>query len=84
MRAGLAATANRTFVDGQRAFASVTYIDPFTQVDHNVPIIFQKNARHAYQDEVRAAWLPQQDGKVLNAEFVVLGSLEPIAELISI
>lgn len=66
------------------AFSPVTYVDPLTQFEETVPILLQKHARHAYQDELRAMWLPQIGGQELKTEFLQIGSLESIAELVSL
>lgn len=66
------------------AFSPVTYVDPLTQIEESVPILLQKHARHAYQDEARAIWLPQRGTQALSAAFVEIGSLESIAELVVI
>jgi hypothetical protein len=65
-------------------FGPVTYVDPITQIEQDIPIALQKNARHSNQDEVRGAWLPQQGAKNIQVEYVRLGSLESMAQLISV
>lgn len=66
------------------AFSPATYVDPLTQVERGVPILFQKDARYAYQDECRAVWLPQRGVSAITRTFAKLGNLETMAELVSI
>jgi hypothetical protein len=64
------------------AFAPAHYVDPLTQIEDDVLLPLQKHARYSYQDEVRAAWVPRQRHVPLSVEFVEIGNLEAIAELI--
>lgn len=65
------------------AFRQVSYVDPLTQMEDDVPLPLQKHARYMYQDEVRAVWLPKRDVPKLDKPQVVeLGNIEKIAEAI--
>ena len=64
-------------------FSPVTYIDPITQSNKEIPIPFQKNARHAYQKEVRAVWLPAKS-EALDVKYVELGGLSDIACMVAL
>ena len=66
----------------QHAMNRVVYVDPMTQFEDEIPVAFQKHARHAYQDEVRAVWIPKGSRVDLTPRILEIGSLESIAELI--
>ena len=64
------------------SFCPVDYIDPFTETASGIHVAHRKHARYAYQDELRAAWLPKAKSIPLRVHFVTLGNLEDIAKLI--
>ena len=66
----------------QHALTHVVYVDPLTQFEDEVRIAFQKHARHAYQNEVRAIWIPKGGRESLAPRLLEIGSLESIAEVI--
>ncbi len=64
------------------SFQPVTYVDPMTEKGSGTPIVFRKNFRYSYQQEWRAAWLPSRPALQLDAQFVEIGALDDIADLI--
>ena len=53
-------------------FSAVTYTDPLTESGTGIHITLRKNARYAYQDEMRAVWLPKNRSASLKEQFVSL------------
>ena len=66
------------------AFSAVTYVDPFTETGKGVHLALRKNARFAYQDELRAVWLTRNSTSPLSPQSVALGCLSDIASLIDL
>lgn len=66
------------------AFSAVTYVDPLTETGKGVHLALRKNARFAYEDEVRAVWLVKDKTSLLSVESVPLGCLSGIARLIDL
>jgi hypothetical protein len=66
------------------AFSAVNYVDPLTETGKGINLALKKNARFAYQDEVRAVWLARNTATSLTVQFVSLGCLTDIARLIDL
>lgn len=66
------------------ALSAVTYVDPLTETGKGVHLTLRKNARFAYQDEVRAVWLVNHRTSPLPVQFVTIGCLNNIARLIDL
>lgn len=66
------------------AFLRVAYVDPLTETGKDVNISFKKHARYQYQNEMRGIWLSKTPTEPLEVQFVEIGKLSDIAELVTI
>jgi len=66
------------------AFVAVDYVDPMTETGKGIHISCKKDARYAYQDEMRGIWLPKYHSNQLQVQLVEIGNLSDIAELITL
>ena len=70
----------------------VTYVDPLGAVPpkpvvpegSDVPIVFLKHFRHAYQDEMRYVWVPKEPARGLEKTVISIGPITDIAELLRV
>jgi hypothetical protein len=79
----LLSTVHKALDARGHTFSGVTYVDPLTERGEGVHLALRKNARFAYQDEVRAVWLAKNKGP-LRIQFVTLGCLSDVASLIDL
>lgn len=70
--------------DWAARFDAVDYLDPLNTKPKEVRAYFAKHFRYAYQNEVRVIWLPPKPSPKLQPVSASLGSLEDIAELLTV
>jgi hypothetical protein len=74
----------RKMPEGVAQVGAVKYLDPLNTMPDKIKLFFSKHFRYAYQNEFRVAWLPQKPISKLQPLFISLGSLEDIAEILTV
>lgn len=70
---------------GYEGFAgNVKYLDPLLCDPHKIDINFAKHFKYAYQNEYRIIWAPREPVTELEPIYLTIGSLDDIAEVITI
>lgn len=73
-----------TLPDFEGFAQSVRYLDPLLCDPSQIDVNFAKHFRYAYQNEYRAIWAPREALTDLPIEFINIGSLDGIAEIVEL
>jgi hypothetical protein len=63
---------------------SIKYLDPLNTNPFQVEPFFSKHFRYSYQNELRVVWLPSNPMQKMQPIYASIGSLEDIAELLTV
>ncbi|MGY3022986.1 hypothetical protein ACVWXR_000821 [Pseudomonas lurida] len=70
---------------GFEGFArAVKYLDPVLCDPSKIDVNFAKHFKYAYQNEYRAVWAPRESISDLSVEFLTIGPLNDIAEVVEL